>query len=366
MRWLVLVAIVLLLAGPPAPGAAFDDDFGDRGWIPEPPSWEAPTWEAPTWDAPVWEPPSPSEPEWDPSPSGWSEPGPDSAPLWEPALVDYYVPEPAPEPAGLYLVNEVYVRDTVVVDGPLTTYSTVTASDTPGTYARELGAVVTGDASVYDGASVNGRLQLSDGRPVAGSYYETFVLTAAGFVSIGITFFQDDAELARLARIDPREIGVSSGPPAVLGGAVLPPSAAAPGTPSGSGPGGDARPDPAAGEPGSARSPDVRTGVLTGGGLRAASAVETLRGRLIALSPVALVDGAPATTLTWRVTPGPAIAARVSGTGVEPFVGRWDRLPPPGSTWSLRFAITVRDQLGAVHDAEVAVAVRVLSPAIAL
>ena len=40
---------------------------------------------------------------------------------------------------------------------------------------------------------------------MAGTYYENYVLTEAGFIPVSIVFFQDDAELADLRheRVDP-------------------------------------------------------------------------------------------------------------------------------------------------------------------
>ena len=63
-------------------------------------------------------------------------------------------------------------------------------------YARVIASVETGAGSIFDGTAFNGRSALTDGRPVAGTYYENFFLTDAGFVSFGIGFYQDDAETA--------------------------------------------------------------------------------------------------------------------------------------------------------------------------
>src|SRR6185503_17768973 len=105
-------------------------------------------------------------------------------------------PQPTPivVPPGLYLVTEVYAGSVATTSGATTTYLTVTVRATPGTYARLLAVVGTGVASVFDGRSFNGRGRLSDGRAIAGAYYETFVLTATGFVPVNIVFFQDDSE----------------------------------------------------------------------------------------------------------------------------------------------------------------------------
>ncbi|MDO8563083.1 MAG: hypothetical protein Q7S25_04485, partial [Candidatus Limnocylindria bacterium] len=123
---------------------------------------------------------------------------------FEPPEPDVEIPvREAEVPEGIYRVTETYVRDVVTVEGPLTTYETETVAWSPGSYARELETVSTGSASALDGAAFNGRLTLTDGRPVAGTFYENFVRTAAGFVPVSVVFFQDDAELRRMAAAPP-------------------------------------------------------------------------------------------------------------------------------------------------------------------
>ena len=113
---------------------------------------------------------------------------------------DQTEPDPVPlvVPEGIYLVTDVYAGDTISRDGRTTTYSTATIRETPGTYARVLESVGTGSQSDHDGSSFNHRASLPDGRAVGGTYYEDFVLTPQGFVSVNIVFFQDD----RLTTVD--------------------------------------------------------------------------------------------------------------------------------------------------------------------
>ena len=62
--------------------------------------------------------------------------------------------------------------------------------------------------------------------------------------------------------------------------------------------------------------------------------VEVLRGRRIALS----FGGAD--VMAWHLVSGECVAlAPLAGGPAELFVGRWDRLAPPGQAWVTRFAI---------------------------
>jgi len=137
---------------------------------------------------------------WDPERT--TEPGPIG-----PGSEPWSDPEPFIAPPGIYYVTDTYVADVVTTNGPLTTYSTETVHESTGSYARVLGDVGTGDESVFDGTSFNGRARLTDGREVAGTYYENYVLTADGFVPVSVVFFQDDAELARQRQLNTRSGG---------------------------------------------------------------------------------------------------------------------------------------------------------------
>src|SRR5207302_158340 len=127
-------------------------------------------------------------------------------------------PDPAPfiaPPPGIYYVTDTYVADVVTSSGPLTTYSTATIHESTGSYARVLDIVGTGASSAFDGSAFNGRRTLGDGRSVAGTYYENYVLIDGGFVPISVVFFQDDAELARLVAVATRSPAVTASPPSL-------------------------------------------------------------------------------------------------------------------------------------------------------
>ncbi|HYK97836.1 MAG TPA: hypothetical protein VEU77_05530, partial [Candidatus Acidoferrales bacterium] len=138
-------------------------------------------------------------------------------PSWDhldPGQVDPPDPAPFVVPEGLYLVTDVYAGDVVTSNGDTTTYSTATLRETPGTYARVVDVVGTGDSSAYDGASFNGRAVTSGGRSVAGTYYEDFVLSSSGFVSVNIVFFEDDSETRRRAASTSVPVAGPTAPPA--------------------------------------------------------------------------------------------------------------------------------------------------------
>ena len=79
--------------------------------------------------------------------------------------------------------------------------------------------------------------------------------------------------------------------------------------------------------------------------------IEVLRGRRIALS----FGGAD--VMAWHLVSGECVAlAPLAGGPAELFVGRWDRLAPPGQAWVTRFAIAYAD--GTTHELVVRVAVR--------
>lgn len=265
-----------------------------------------------------------------------------------------WVPEPAavPPPAGIYLVTDTYAGDVVTRSGDLTTYSTETVHQTTGSYARVLETVATGDRSGFDGVAFNGRASLTDGRAVAGTFYQNYVRTDDGFVPVSVVFFQDDEEIARAARASRPAgppPGPASAPPAVPapvsvpGGPMPPPATAVAAAPIGSvaptidrtdrvpeAPSGPAAPPPAP-------LPD--------------RSIEVLRGRRIAFS----FDW-PAVR-AWRFVSGEVVAlGPTSAAAGEPFVGRWDRLATPGGAWVVRFAVDLID--GTTRELALRVAVR--------
>ena len=294
---------------------------------------------------------------WDPFGGDEPPPVPDDSPTTDPS--PYIAP-----PSGIYYVTDTYVADVVTVDGALTTYSTSTVHESTGSYARVLDTVATGDQSVFDGAAFNGRSSLTDGRAVAGTYYENFVLTADGFVPVSVVFFQDDAELARLKR--------ESGPSSRSGGTGGSSSESRPASAS------EDRPSASmiacCDSAGPRETRDraetvVRVPVRPGVSLEPASAslsrIEVLRGRPIALWARANAGGREIPVESWAIVSGEAGNASVlSGGGAVPFRTSWDRLPLPGSSYELRFRIVVdTPETGrAVSDAALSVLVR--SPAL--
>lgn len=82
------------------------------------------------------------------------------------------------------------------------------------------------------------------------------------------------------------------------------------------------------------------------------SRVEVLRGRRVALRLPGLPAGA-----VWRFVGGgeAVVLGALEGGPADPFVARWDRLPAPGASWTLRFAVTVGRR---TQDLAIEVAVR--------
>jgi len=232
-----------------------------------------------------------------------------------------------------------------VQSGPVTTYTTETVHEITGSYARVLESVGTGDMSTFDGASFNGRASLTDGRPVAGTYYENFVRTDGGFVPVSVVFFQDDSELARASAPLP------AAPPAPSG---TPPSVA--------GPGPSAAPiersdaplvgyvTPSTDVEDRAAPPPART-MPPASSVLPDRSIDVLRGRRISI----LFSGMD--VRAWRAVSTEGIAlGPLSGTAMEPFVIRWDRLAPPNTSWVSRFVLDYAD--GTSHELLVHVTVR--------
>ena len=263
---------------------------------------------------------------WDPDADTTAVPAdPPAAPADPPAA-----PEPAiVAPDGVYLVTDIYVTDVTTRTGSTTTYDTVTAHDTPGTYARVLEIVPTGGKSAFDGASFNARTTLSDGRPVAGTYYQDYVLTDAGFVAVNIVFFQDDSETA----------AGTAGPAATPIAPAGPETEAPPTGPIAAAP---TERDTEAPEPTSAPVPAAL----------ADRTIEVLRGRIIGLDLSSL-----GSVRNWRYVSGEVtVVGPTTGGPGDTFRARWDRLAPPGGAWVVRFAIDLVD--GTSRDLAVHVIVR--------
>jgi hypothetical protein len=266
-------------------------------------------------------------------------------------------PDPAPfiaPPPGLYYVTDTYVADVVTSDGPLTTYSTATVHESTGSYARVLETVSTGVASAYDGSAFNGRRALGDGRLVAGTYYENYVLTEGGFIPVSIVFFQDDAELARLGATDtpppatttpPSPVPVTLRSPVSACCVAERPVTMATATPS----------------PTRPISPGISLGPLSA----TLTTLEVLRGRAIVLWLRAFVDGREVPVRSWIVVAGESgEAVSTTGSGAIPFRTSWTRLAPPGAAYSVLFRIEVDDPDTGHRAVHGAIAVAVRSPAL--
>jgi len=267
-------------------------------------------------------------------------------PLDQDAAVDgppmAWAPEPSPvaPPPGIYLVTDTYVGGSVIRSGAITTYSTETIHETTGAYARVLETVGTGGSSAYDGAAFNGRASLTDGRAVAGTYYENYVRTDLGFVPVSVVFFQDDSEIARAS--------VAAQPQPVAAFAPRPQPAFTPDVVPIPSPTGAVAPlfdgeDPV---PASPASPAARASTLLQD-----RAIEVLRGRRTKLS----FSGHDARA--WRLVGGEGLAlGPLSGSAGDAFIARWDRLAPPNGSWIVRFVVDYAD--GTSHELVVRVAVR--------
>src|SRR6266513_945907 len=221
--------------------------------------------------------------------------------------------DPAPfiaPPPGLYYVTDTYVADVVTSSGPLTTYSTSTVHESTGSYARVLDTVGTGASSAFDGTAFNGRRALGDGRSVAGTYYQNYVLIGGGFVPVSVVFFQDDAELARLRAAATPSPAVGTQPrstPPPTARSTTPaccPAARSVATPA---------PTPAPARP-------IRPGLSVLPVSAPLSSLEVLRGRAVALWPRAFVDDREIPVLSWTLIAGDAgEALAIAASGGAPF-----------------------------------------------
>jgi hypothetical protein len=279
---------------------------------------------------------------WDPDASAdESEP---EAPAPE-AAASEGSPAPSDTPEGIYYVTETYVRDVVTKSGDTTTYSTETVGESTGSYARVLGSVETGERSVLDGTAFNGRSAFADGTPVAGTYYENFVLTPDGFVSVSIVFFQDDSVTRRSggAPAPPASPEVWQGPQHVP-------------------------PDPLTVIPPDDRDRD--TDVPPASKLTAGIALapdgpllrgaDVLRGREAQFWPRAFADGRATAITSWRLLATPPDYTLATSGGSDPFVAEWRQMP--STPWTLVFEIVASADPQRTLTATITVIVR--SPAL--
>lgn len=266
-------------------------------------------------------------------------------------------PDPAPfiaPPPGLYYVTDTYVADVVTSSGPLTTYSTTTIHESTGSYALVLDTVATGASSAFDGTAFNGRRALGDGRAVAGTYYENYVLTAGGFAPISVVFFQDDAELARLLAPTPAP-GVTSPPSIPLRTTRAPEPACCARQPS----------VVTIASPTVAPIKPIRPGISLLPLSAPLATLEVLRGREVSLYPRAFVDGSEVPVRSWRVIAGDAgDTLALVGSGAVPFRTSWRRLAPPGAAYEVAFRIEVDGVGTGARTVDATISVVVRSPAL--
>lgn len=285
---------------------------------------------------------------WDPfSEDGPSEPRESGR---EPDLAPFIAPPP-----GVYYVTDTYVADVVVSSGPVTTYSTATVHESTGSYARVLDTVDTGAWSAFDGSAFNGRRALGDGRSVAGTYYENYALTEAGFIPVSIVFFQDDAELARLLAATPAPGIMAPAPstPSMTTRALAPGCCAAD------------RPVTTIASPTPARTRPVRPGISLLPVSAPLATLEVLRGRAVSLYPRAFVDDRELPVRSWTVIAGDAgEALATAGSGAAPFRTSWSHLAPPGAAYEVVFRIEVDTPDTGHRTVDAAIAVVVRSPAL--
>ena len=275
----------------------------------------------------------------------WDEDRDDVQPDPGPVSLEAASAGAADAPDGIYLVTETYVDDVVTRSGPVTVYATETVHEVTGSYARVLETVATGARSDFDGTAFNGRASLTDGRSVAGTYYETFVRVGDEYVAVSVVFFQDDLEVARAAgtspaaapEAGPAELPIAVTPDVPATGTVAPVIEIAEVSPG-------AVPDR---EP---LEPVVAPG-RPGPGTVTDRAIEVLRARRIAVS---FTDPL---VRRWSFSGGEALLlGPASGDAGQPFVARWDRLAPVGGSWIVRFALDLTD--GSTRELALRVTVR--------
>lgn len=265
-------------------------------------------------------------------------------------------PDPVPliVPAGLYYVTDTYVADVASTSDATTTYSTTTVHESTGSYARVLDTVGTGASSAFDGTAFNGRGALTDGRALAGTYYENFVLTQSGYVPVSVVFFQDDSETRRRG-------AAPSTPPAATPPSVTarPATSSAAPTPRAS-----IAPAPTVGPvmPIAPAAPTLRAGVALAPDGPILAAAEVLRGRLVYFWPRVFANDMTVPIRSWRLVSAQPDQISASSGSVEPLAALWVKMPAAGARWSLRFEIVTDIAPTQRLEAEISVTLR--SPAL--
>lgn len=278
------------------------------------------------------------------------------------SLPDAPRPDPAPfvVPAGLYYVTDTYVADVVATDGATTTYSTTTVHESTGTYARVIDTVQTGAASAFDGSSFNGRGSLTDGRALAGTYYENFVLTGGGYVPVSIVFFQDDSEMRRAPTAAPSPRSTPA--PTSSDAAVGPVGSWTTATPAPSLKPTTSPVPPRTTSPVPSSRPVLRTGVALAPDGPTLPAAEVLRGRLVHFWPRAFANEIAVPIRSWRLISAQPDRISAAAGSSESLMAQWIRMPAPGARWSLRFEIFT--ELAPTERLEAQISIAVRSPAL--
>jgi hypothetical protein len=255
-------------------------------------------------------------------------------------------------PAGLYYVTDTYVGDVVATSGATTTYSTTTVHESTGTYARVIDTVDTGASSVFDGSSFNGRGALTDGRALAGTYYENFVLTTGGYVPVSIVFFQDDSESRQRGSVP------SPSPAASTPAAAVAPVSGLVGFRGVSTPAPSFKPTTAI-APAARR---LRVGVALAPDGATLESAEVLRGRLVHFWPRAFANDLPVAIRSWRLLSAQPDRISAAFGSQEPLAAQWIQMPNSGERWSLRFEIFT--ELAPTERLEAQISITVRSPAL--
>lgn len=266
----------------------------------------------------------------------------------EPGNVSTSRTEPAAAPDGVYLVTETYVDDVVTHSGAVTTYATETTHEITGSYAKVLESVATGARSGYDGAAFNGRAALTDGRSVAGVYYENYIRTDNGYIPVSVVFFQDDLEIARATRSIPPASRPAADPYIAPQPVTLPPDGQTIGavTPI------------VEGTDGPRASREEREAIVPNGppGRGVVAPLPDLQLEVLRARRIAIAFVYPG-VVRWRFVGGEAIVmGPIGGDSSERFIARWDRLAPVGGAWLVRFVVSFSD--GTTRDFTLRVTVR--------
>jgi hypothetical protein len=254
-------------------------------------------------------------------------------------------------PAGLYYVTDTYVADVVATTDAITTYSTTTVHESTGTYARAIDSVDTGASSAFDGMAFNGRAALTDGRALAGTYYENFALTAHGYVPVSIVFFQDDSETRRREAASP--IPPTTNTPTISAPAVAPAASRS-----------VIAPVPSL----KPQTPIAPIGLTLRAGIALApigptlASAEVLRGRRIQFWPRAFANDVAVPIRSWRLLSAQPDHISADSGSVEPLAAQWIRMPALGVRWLLRFEIFT--ELAPTERLEAQISITLRSPAL--